>query len=79
MKLLNPNLDFSQAAFVFYFKIRAKNNFMVDFVRFYITEMSFACYQDLIIPFHTLNWEIQDGRRGIMKSYKCSYLCNKLR
>ena len=69
----------SQAAFVFYFKIRAKSNFIVDSVSFYITEVSFACCQDRIIPFHTLKWEIQDGRRGIMKSYKCSYLCNQLR
>ena len=53
---------FSQAAFVFYFKIRAKSNF-VDSVSFYITEVSFACCQDRIIPFHTLKWEIQDGHR----------------
>ena len=61
----------SQATFVFYFQIRAKSNFTVDSVSFYITKVSFACCQDCIIPFHTLEWEIQDGRCGIMKSYKC--------
>ena len=28
---------------------------------FYITEVSLACCQDRIIPFHTLKWEFQDG------------------
>ena len=36
----------SQAVFVFYFKIRAKNNFIVDSFSFYITEVSFVCCQD---------------------------------
>ena len=47
----------SRAAFVFYFQIRAKSNFIVDSVSFYITEVSFACCQDRIIPFHTLKWK----------------------
>ena len=54
----------SQAAFVSYLQIRAKSNFIVDYVSFYSTEVRFACCQDCIIPFHTLKWEIQDTRRG---------------
>ena len=79
MKIMCVIVVNSQAAFVFYFKFRAKSNLIIDSVSFYITEVCFACCQDRIIPSHTLKWEIQDGHNIIMKRYKCSYLCNQLR
>ena len=60
---------YSKVAFVFYFKFRAKSNFIVDSVSFYITEMTFSCCQDRRIPFHTLKLDIQDGRCGIMNAH----------